>query len=81
MNKRKDNEAGPGGRRVKTISIRIPARGADDIRARAASQDRTVSQYMRALVNADFIERGLGPLFALSFVGYLLLAQIYDYFQ
>ena len=76
MNKRKDNEA--GGRRVKTISIRVPSRGADDIRARAASQDMTVSRYVRALVNADFIERGLGPLFAL---GLLLLPQIYDYFQ
>jgi hypothetical protein len=70
-----------GGRKVKTITIRIPAWSMEMIRARAAAQDSTQSRYVRSAINAEFIEHGLEPLFAFALVGFLLLAQIYDYFQ
>ena len=80
MNKRKNGKK-PVGRTVKTITVLLPSYLAREIRAKAARKDLTVSQYFRGLVNADFIETGIGPLFALGLSSFLLLAEIYDYFQ
>ena len=64
MHKEANNKkAARGGRTVKTITLRVPAWGAKGIRAKAAAQDSTVSRYFRGLINTDFIQSGLGPLF------------------
>ena len=63
MHKEANNKKTTRGRTVKTITLRIPAWGAEEIRAKAAAQDSTVSRYFRGLINTDFIQSGLGPPF------------------